>query len=222
MKDKRGKHERSAEVMFPASGTLRCSGFRQKPRGCGTEKKPDGVTARCCTHRTRKALRPRKAPSVMWLMVLWPRRRLWSSPSTDRLPSSRRVRLLYDRFLQGGRSPWQTWRRRREGKKTVVCEVWKETIGCHKSREECSTTIHTSNDVICFLTQTQNLHYPQNSLIFLLKNNKISQLIKAGGPSSYPLAVCFCEQALGVLDQSCVHRPTPPPEPIWNAITASS
>lgn len=43
MKDERGKHEGSAEVMFPASGTLGCSGFRHKPRGCGAEE-----TARWC------------------------------------------------------------------------------------------------------------------------------------------------------------------------------
>lgn len=53
-----------------------------------------------CTYRVRTALRPLKAPSVMWLMELWPRRRAWSSPSTARLPSSRRVKLLYDRFLE--------------------------------------------------------------------------------------------------------------------------
>lgn len=53
-----------------------------------------------CTYRTRTALRPLKAPSVMWLMELWPRRRVWRSPSTARLPSSRRVKLLYDRFLE--------------------------------------------------------------------------------------------------------------------------
>lgn len=52
------------------------------------------------TYRMRTALRPLKAPSVMWLMELWPRRRAWRSPSTARLPSSRRVKLLYDRFLE--------------------------------------------------------------------------------------------------------------------------
>lgn len=53
-----------------------------------------------CTYRLRRALRPLKAPSVMWLMELWPRRSVWRSPSTARLPSSRRVKLLYDRFLE--------------------------------------------------------------------------------------------------------------------------
>lgn len=52
------------------------------------------------TYRIRTDLRPLKAPSVMWLMELWPRRRVWRSPSTARLPSSRRVKLLYDRFLE--------------------------------------------------------------------------------------------------------------------------
>lgn len=58
-----------------------------------------------CTYRMRTALRPLKAPSVMWLMELWPRRRLWRSPSTDKLPSSRRVKLLYDRFLERETEP---------------------------------------------------------------------------------------------------------------------
>lgn len=52
------------------------------------------------TYKMRTALRPLKAPSVMWLMELWPRRRVFRSPNTARLPSSRRVKLLYDRFLE--------------------------------------------------------------------------------------------------------------------------
>lgn len=66
----------------------------------------------------------------MWLMALWPRRRLCRSPSTDRLPSSKRVRLLYDRFLEVDIKG----EREGGGKKTVLCEVWKETTGCHPSK----------------------------------------------------------------------------------------
>lgn len=72
------------------------------------------------THRVRTALRPRKAPSVIWLMELWPRRRVWRSPRTARLPSSRRVKLLYDRFLEE-----QTGDGRQTQREEVcVCEVW--------------------------------------------------------------------------------------------------
>lgn len=89
------------------------------------------------TYRMRTALSPLKAPSVMWLMELWPRRRAWRSPSTARLPSSRRVKLLYDRFLEreiereadrkedGGRH--RDGERKRGGKrrgKKEKCSVW--------------------------------------------------------------------------------------------------
>ena len=97
-----------------------------------------------CTYRLRTALRPLKAPSVMWLMELWPRRRVWRSPSTARLPSSRRVKLLYDRFLEretehetdreGDRGRQGDGERggeenRGEKRENVLCEVWKEMTG---------------------------------------------------------------------------------------------
>lgn len=95
MKDKKGKHERSTEVMLPRPLLpipAFMVGYQVPVRGL--------YSGLFNTYRTRKALRPLKAPSVMWLMALWPRRRLCRSPSTDRLPSSKRVRLLYDRFLE--------------------------------------------------------------------------------------------------------------------------
>lgn len=90
------------------------------------------------TYRMRTALRPLKAPSAMWLIELCPRRRVWRSPSTARLPSSRRVRLLYDRFLEGGREGGsETHTARRDGRvedggegvdSNVMCDEWKELI----------------------------------------------------------------------------------------------
>lgn len=96
------------------------------------------------TYRIRTDLRPLKAPSVMWLMELWPRRRVWRSPSTARLPSSRRVKLLYDRFLerktecteqteQRSKADREMERKEKkntgERKRNVLCEVWKEMTG---------------------------------------------------------------------------------------------
>lgn len=69
-----------------------------------------------CTYRTRRALRPLKAPSLMWLMELRPSRSVCRSPSMARLPSSRRVKLLYDRFLD---------RRRRRQKKMGQTQTYR-------------------------------------------------------------------------------------------------
>lgn len=55
------------------------------------------------TYKTRRFLSPLKAPSAMWLMELWLRRRMLKLLRSARLSSSSRVRLLKDRILRKGR-----------------------------------------------------------------------------------------------------------------------
>lgn len=56
------------------------------------------------TYKTRRLLSPLKAPSAMWLMELWLRRRTLRLLSSARLSSSSRVRLLKDSTLRKGRA----------------------------------------------------------------------------------------------------------------------
>lgn len=89
---------------------------------------------------------------MMWLMALWPRRRVWRSPSTDKVPSSRRVRLLYDRFLEreteaetdvcvcvrGGADGEEERKEMGGRRRNVLCEVWKEKTGWQNSEAPCN------------------------------------------------------------------------------------